>query len=193
MFGFQTRRFDQYPTSKTQILAQNQTMSDIRNPQALSKIERYNLLHPALISFYSLAMWMAWRLLSRPSTAATGSCNWVLQTGQVIQFFGSRPIPCEMKRYLLNKTWNALVVSILTFKQPWKKVCEQGRNLFVLIQIVTLQSNAVSVQIRTLLFKWRGHFALIKSAVLNAKPTLQRTKYKIKLANLFSYFPKDIT
>ena len=44
MFGFQTSWFDQYPTSKTQIPAQNQTMSDIRNPQTLSKNERYNLL-----------------------------------------------------------------------------------------------------------------------------------------------------
>ena len=141
----------------------------------------------AFISFYSLAMWMAWRLLSRPSTAATGSCNWVLQTGQVIQFCGSRPIPCGIKRYLLNKTWNALVVSILIFKQPWQEVCEQGRNWFVFIQIVTLQSNAVSFQIRTLLFKWRDHCALIKSEVVNAKPTLQRTKYKISKAILLFF------
>jgi len=72
---------------------------------------------------------MAWRLFGSPSSAATGSGNLVLQTGQVTQFPASRLIPCAkinskgVKKWIRELNTNR----VLTFKQPKQKVCEQGR------------------------------------------------------------------
>ena len=41
---------------------------------------------PSLLSFSNLMMWMKWRLLGNISTAATGSINLFLQTGQATPF-----------------------------------------------------------------------------------------------------------
>ena len=73
---------------------------------------------------------MTYRLFGRPSTAATGSCNLLLQTGQVTSFCGPRLIPCEMVRCIINETQYALDTSILNFKQQMQKVFEQaGRRI----------------------------------------------------------------
>jgi hypothetical protein len=107
LFGFQTGRLDQGLTCKAPA-PDHKYKCGISNADILS-FKTITVTHcPSFFPFSNLMMWMKWRLLDKLSTAATGSINLFLQTGQTTQFCLSRPIPYSEKRHRLINEFNWL-------------------------------------------------------------------------------------